>query len=223
MKRVEEKHKQYNTHPPGLLLFGSLRYLGRGWCFDDLQESTSISEEVYCISLHILIEFGSSDVYSLFVKYSKSVKEGLTHMRDFIMACIYGGAGLMDASHVTREKCSHRLKKNHIDKKSKQNCKSFNLTYSHRRKILYSASGYPTRWNNTTIVLIDEFATQLRKGKKMNDDIFPLLDYDENGVVCSTQYCGACLLVDIEYLIGPTTIPPIKKNMFIEKLGGQNS
>ena len=31
----------------GLLLLGSLRYLGRGWTFDDLEESTAISEDVY--------------------------------------------------------------------------------------------------------------------------------------------------------------------------------
>ena len=33
--------------PIPLLLLGCLRYLGRGWTFDDLKESTSISEEVH--------------------------------------------------------------------------------------------------------------------------------------------------------------------------------
>ena len=38
---------QHNTSPISLLLLGSLRYLGRGWCFDDLEEVSGISEEVH--------------------------------------------------------------------------------------------------------------------------------------------------------------------------------
>lgn len=41
------KQLRQNTHPISLLLLGSLRYLGRGWCFDDLEKATGISEEVH--------------------------------------------------------------------------------------------------------------------------------------------------------------------------------
>ena len=34
--------------PTSLLLLGSLRYLGRGWTFDDLAEVTGISEPLHC-------------------------------------------------------------------------------------------------------------------------------------------------------------------------------
>jgi hypothetical protein len=34
--------------PVELLVMGSLRYLGRGWTMDDLEESTNISSEVIC-------------------------------------------------------------------------------------------------------------------------------------------------------------------------------
>ena len=33
--------------PLGLLLLGSLRYIGRGWTFDDLEEATGINEETH--------------------------------------------------------------------------------------------------------------------------------------------------------------------------------
>ena len=33
--------------PIELLVLGALRYLGRGWTFDDLEEATAISEEVH--------------------------------------------------------------------------------------------------------------------------------------------------------------------------------
>ena len=46
---------QYNPHPLSLLLLGSLRYLGRGWCFHDLEEATGICEEVHRIFFHKFI------------------------------------------------------------------------------------------------------------------------------------------------------------------------
>ena len=35
-----------------LPLLGSLRYLGRGWTFDDIEENTAISEEVHRVFFH---------------------------------------------------------------------------------------------------------------------------------------------------------------------------
>ena len=41
-----------------LLVLRSLRYLGRGWCFDDLEEATCISEEVHRQFLHVCLFMG---------------------------------------------------------------------------------------------------------------------------------------------------------------------
>ncbi len=40
------------SSPIELLILGSLRYLGRGWAFDDIEEATSISEEVHRTFFH---------------------------------------------------------------------------------------------------------------------------------------------------------------------------
>ena len=37
------------SSPIELLVLGALRYLGRGWCFDDLEEETCINEETHII------------------------------------------------------------------------------------------------------------------------------------------------------------------------------
>ena len=54
--------ESFNTvlkkNPISLLLLGSLRYIGRGWCFDDLEEATGISEEVHRVFFHQYILFG---------------------------------------------------------------------------------------------------------------------------------------------------------------------
>jgi hypothetical protein len=45
--------------PLDLLILGSLRYLGRGWTFDDLEEATGISEETHRAFFHSFCEVGA--------------------------------------------------------------------------------------------------------------------------------------------------------------------
>ena len=46
------KIKNKKCSPVELLVFGLLRYLGRGWTFDDIEECTAISKEVHCMFVH---------------------------------------------------------------------------------------------------------------------------------------------------------------------------
>ena len=50
-----------------LLLLGSLRYLGRSWTFDDLEEANGISREVNRIFFIAFIEYGSTVMYKRYV------------------------------------------------------------------------------------------------------------------------------------------------------------
>jgi hypothetical protein len=40
-----------------LLVLGLLRYIGRGWTFDDIKEQTAISNEVHRLFFHTFIDF----------------------------------------------------------------------------------------------------------------------------------------------------------------------
>jgi hypothetical protein len=55
------------SSPTELLLLGSLRYLGRGWTFNNIEEQTVILVDVHCNFFHKFIEFGSTTLYSLHV------------------------------------------------------------------------------------------------------------------------------------------------------------
>ena len=61
--------------PIGLLLLGALRYLGRGWTFDDLEECTGISQETHRVLFHIFVKFGRDVLYLKYTKYPKTVKK----------------------------------------------------------------------------------------------------------------------------------------------------
>ena len=47
-----------DSSPIELLLLGSLRYLGRGIMFDDLEELTAISEETHRVFFHVFVQWG---------------------------------------------------------------------------------------------------------------------------------------------------------------------
>ena len=49
----------WGSLPIDFLTPRALRYLGRGWIFDNLEEATAILEEVYRVFLHKFIDFGS--------------------------------------------------------------------------------------------------------------------------------------------------------------------
>jgi hypothetical protein len=193
---------------------GTLRYLGRGWTFDDLEESTGISREVHRNFFRKYLKFGRYVLYDRYVTYPKNTVEAQSHTKEYEIAGMHGGIGSMDACHVTVEKCSHRLKQNHLGGKSKQTCRSFNLTANHRRQILHTTPGHPARWNDKTIVLFDKFARQLKNGSIMQDHIFELYERTSDGSIIAVKYRGGWLLVDNGYLNWGTTIPPMKSTIY---------
>ena len=184
---------------------------------DDLEEATGISESVHRSFFHKFVHFGETVLYPKYVKYPKCQEEAATHTMEYQIAGLCGAIGSMDSCHVIMEKCSHRLKQNHFGGKSKQTCRSFNLTCNHRRKILHTTSGHPARWNDKTIVLFDDFATDLRNGNIMGDNSFVLFEHDGSDIIVEVKYCGAWLIVDNGYLEWSVTIPPMKDTMYYKE------
>ncbi len=70
------------SSPVQLLLLGTLRYLGRGWTFDDIKEQTAISECVHCKFFHKFIEFGSTTLYSMHVISPVHLAEAQSNMAE---------------------------------------------------------------------------------------------------------------------------------------------
>ena len=72
-----EKRNNKKTSPIGLLVLGALRYLGRGWTFDDIEESTAVSSYVHCAFLRVFIHFGSTVLYERYVTFPKTAHDML--------------------------------------------------------------------------------------------------------------------------------------------------
>lgn len=56
--------------PIELLVLTALRYLGRGWTFDDLSESTAISEDVIRVFFHEFIDFEEKYLLMFHLNYT---------------------------------------------------------------------------------------------------------------------------------------------------------
>jgi len=131
-----------------VVVLGSLRYFGRGWTFDDIEENTAISKEVHRTIFHCFVEFGSTVLYEKYVLTPVFVNKAKTHMREFEEAGFPGCVGYSDATHITTDRCEYNLKNNHLGPKSSLTAWSYNICASHRRRILHSTSGGPARWND---------------------------------------------------------------------------
>ena len=99
-------------------------------------------------------------------------------MKEFNMAGMNGGVASMDDARIVIEKCSHILNQNHLGGKSQLICRAFNITTNHRRRILYTTSDHPARWNNTTIVFFNKFAKELKNSEILQDSTFTLFQHE---------------------------------------------
>ena len=200
--------------PLSLLVLGTLRYLGRGWTFDDLSESTGISEDVHRCFFHTFILWGSTFLYSKFVVAPEDFDSLKTHMKEYSLAGLNGCFGSMDATHIAMEMCFAGLRNHHLGGKMKHPCRTYNIIVNHRRQILDSTSGHLARWNDKTLILYHPFACDLHASKILQDVEFDLFEEDSDGNISSRRYKGAWIIVDNGYLMWPSNIPPFNNPIF---------
>ncbi|KAG7365255.1 plant transposon protein [Nitzschia inconspicua] len=200
--------------PLELLVLTSLRYLGRGWTFDDLTEATAISEEVIRTFFHQFCSFGADVLFKEWVRPPTSAEEAMVMCcEEYTAAGFPGCCGSMDATHVEHSRISFRNRQAHLSFKLPFPARAYNLITNHRRRIFSTTDGHPSRWNDKTLVRYDELATGLHDGTSPLCNIeFELYEYDPStGRVRKEKYKGGWLLVDNGYLNWGVTIPPIKE------------
>ena len=99
--------------------------------------------------------------------------------------------------------------------------RTYNLTCNHRREILHTTKGHPSRWNDKTLAYHDDFMYSIHKGSILQDVRFMMLSW--MGAVGSsptveTEYCGAWGLADNGYHRWACTQAPAKTNIHQKEL-----
>ena len=212
------KKNKKKSSPIDLLVLGALRYLGRGFTFDDIEECTAISKEVHRGFFHIFVDFGRHVLYPKYVRYPKTAGEATTHMAEFVASGFPGCVGSSDCTHISTERCEYALRNQHIGQKSSGPTRSFRLTANHQRQILHTSSGGPGSWNDQTMVRHDEFVSGIYSGDYLNDIEFELHEYNNHRHVVKRKYKGGFVIVDNGYLRWSVTVPPFKVTNRIDEI-----
>ena len=143
--------------PIELLLLGSLRYLGRGITFDDIEEATFISRHVHRDFMHRFVSFGAKVMFAKYVRMPTSLEEIRECEHAYRMAGFPGCIGSTDATHIPLDKVSFTIRQNHLGYKMSGTTRTYNLTVNHKREILHTTTGHPGRWNDKTLARFDHF------------------------------------------------------------------
>ena len=178
------------SSPIELLLLGSLRHLGRGLTFDDLEEHTAISEETHRQFFHVFITFGRDFLYPFYVSMPTTAEQYQTNTHEFNVGGLTGAGFSTDGTHVIMWNCAHNLKQANTGFKQSHPTRSFNVSCNHRKKILYSTDGHPGRWNDKTLAIMDKFVCATHEGKILQDVTFELASWKEG--VGSEVQCNKC-------------------------------
>ena len=189
-----------------ILILGASHYLGRGWTFDDVYDSTCVSEVVHRRFLKVFTVACREHLYPKWVKRPETPEEIKDCMSEYVEAGFNGCIGSADVTHVILERCHSRLKNQNLGGKSSHTTRAFQIVVNHRRQIIASTVGYPGRWNDQTIVRFDGFVTDIQKGDYLNNHKFKLKNSEGN----DENYTGAWILVDGGCLNWSTLICPFK-------------
>jgi hypothetical protein len=128
-------------------------------------------------------------------------------MAEYAKAGLLGCVGSIDCTHIITERCEYNLKNNHLGYKSSYTTRTYNLTCNHRRWILHSTPGAPGRWNDQTMVRLDQFITAIRAGVRFQDHRFERESFDEAlGKVFRTIYSGVYVICDNGYMDWSCTV-----------------
>ena len=199
--------------PLELLLLGALRYLGRGLTFDDLEEYTAISEETHRQFFHVFIEWGSTKLFPIYVKMPTTAAE--YDSAEYNTGGLTGAGFSTDATNVIMWRCPQSQKQANMGFKQSHPARTYNLSCNHRRKILYTTTGHPSRWNDKTLAHVDTFLSGVHEGSLLQDCEFFLYSKSptDPNKIQETKYCGAWGLVDNGYHKWACTQAPSKVNV----------
>jgi hypothetical protein len=160
------------------------------------------------------VGYGSTVLFSKYVITPSTAEEARTHMHEMALAGFPGCPCSTDATHISMDRCSNSLQNLHKIPKLHLPARTYNLSSNHRRFILYTTSGHPSKWNDKTLQIFDGFMKSIHDGSLMGDVIFELDDKDKEGNDIKVKYKGAWQIVDNGYMPWSTCVPPLKHNYY---------
>ena len=114
-----------------LLLLGALRYIGRNFTFNDIEEANGISREVNRSFFHQFILYGSTVLYHQHVTIPATTTNPSKFEEIFRSAGFNGCCGSTDATHIGMLHCAVWAAHNHLGHKLSIPSRTYNVTVTH--------------------------------------------------------------------------------------------
>ena len=102
-----------------ILLLGSLRCIGQGWTFGNIEEAACTSRKSHRYFFNVLVEHGSTVLCKTYVTLPAVNADPFEFEKPFVITGLNGFLGSTDANHVRMLSCSAWAKINHLKPKLK--------------------------------------------------------------------------------------------------------
>ena len=180
--------------PLELKILAVLRVLGRGYCFDGVEELTCISAEVLRVFFRKFCSYFARENFVRYCNPPSTTAEIAECTGIYERLGLPGCIGSTDCVHIRWERCHASERSNHKGKEGYATL-SYEVTVDHRKKIIAATSGHPGCRNDKTIVKFDGFVTAIHDEGLYSDVEFDLKKTD--GSVIKEK--GLYLIVDGGY------------------------
>ena len=181
--------------PTELKVLGWLRMVGRGVCFDDLEELSCIKSSTMHAFFHAFNHRARNELYPAHVQMPSTLKELMEIEAAYAAIGIPGACGSMDVVHIPLGACPHGLI-NVCTGKEGYPTLAYNVICDHSgRALALMPAAYGTI-NDKTIVKSDEAVEKVKNDKLFRE--FQYQVYRPDGSSFFTK--GAYLIVDGGYL-----------------------
>jgi Plant transposon protein len=165
--------------PVELKILAVLRVLGRGYCFDGVEELCLISAESLRIFFRKFVTLFSQENYAKYCNHPDTPEEIERAMGVFTKLGLPGCIGSADCVHIRWERCPAGSRSTHKGKEGFPTL-SYEVTVDHTKKIIAATEGHPGARNDKTIVEFDGFLTKLHNGELYADVPFDIINNQGN-------------------------------------------
>ena len=180
--------------PLELKILGVLRVLGRGYCFDGIEELCFISAEVNRKFFHKFCTLFALHLWDEYCSPPKTEEEISKTVGIYTRLGLPGCIGSTDCVHIRWERCPAGDRFHHKGKEGYATL-SYELTCDHTGKIVAVTKGHPGARNDETIVRFDGFVSSIHDGKLYGQVKYKMRDLQGN----EYEEMGLYLIVDGGY------------------------
>ena len=173
--------------PLELQILGVLRVLGRGTCFDGIEELTNGSAEAHRVFFHKFCKTFCNRYFNEYVYPPRNEEEKRRWASDYSRMGLPGAIGSTDCVHVKWERCPASRSNLYTGKEGYRTI-SYQATVNHKMRFISVTRGFHGSANDKTICKYCYLTEKMRSRELFQDDRYELFTIDGNRIIQQGLY-----------------------------------